>query len=100
MKRPGLENVSVNACGKSSIPPATRNAGRETSSRDSTKLPPTAKSSSIMPAIATERRARLRRLVGAGREAGYDGGLDRPDCDKQRSTGGLKGRASKTFRWI
>ena len=62
-ERPGLENVSVNACRNSNIPPATRNAGSETCSRDSTKLPPTAKSSSISPAIATERRARLRRSL-------------------------------------
>jgi len=62
-ERPGLENVSVSACRNNNMQPATRNAGSETCSIASTKLPPTAKSSSINPAIATDRRARLCRCL-------------------------------------
>jgi hypothetical protein len=56
-------NVSVNACRNNNIPPATRNAGSETSRRESTKLPTMAKNKSISPAIATERRDRIRRSL-------------------------------------
>ena len=59
--RPGFEKVRVRACRNRSTPPATRKAGSDTRSSESTAPPPRAKSSRTTPAIVTDRAAKLLR---------------------------------------